>query len=126
MKSYDFELITVGGGLGGSALAKKMAENGARVLVVERERHFSDRIRGEWVASRGSESLVKERRRADGELGGLRWIHRRHSSPFAGASEGTAPSSLTLFDKKGQGLSGERHGDQNPCVAPFPSTVDRV
>ena len=46
MKSYDFDLITVGGGLGGSTLGKKMAENGARVLVVERERRFSDLISG--------------------------------------------------------------------------------
>jgi flavin-dependent dehydrogenase len=33
MKSYDFDLITVGGGLGGSALAKNMEENGAYVLI---------------------------------------------------------------------------------------------
>ncbi len=53
MKRCDFDLITVGGGLGGSALAKKIAESGARVLVVERERQFSDRIRGEWMAPWG-------------------------------------------------------------------------
>ena len=53
MKSYDFDLITVGGGLGGSALAKNMAEIGVRVLVLERERQFSDRVRGEWLAPWG-------------------------------------------------------------------------
>jgi flavin-dependent dehydrogenase len=53
MKSYDFDLITVGGGLGGSLLAKNMAESSARVLVIERERQFSDRIRGEWIAPWG-------------------------------------------------------------------------
>lgn len=53
MKRCDFDLITVGGGLGGSALAKKMAESGARVLVVERERQFSDRIHGERMAPWG-------------------------------------------------------------------------
>jgi 2-polyprenyl-6-methoxyphenol hydroxylase-like FAD-dependent oxidoreductase len=42
-----YDIITVGGGLGGSALAKAMAESGARVLVVERERQFKDRVRGE-------------------------------------------------------------------------------
>src|SRR5438093_682427 len=42
MQSYD--IITVGGGLAGSALAKAMAERGARVLVVERETHFKDRV----------------------------------------------------------------------------------
>jgi len=50
-KTYD--IITVGGGLGGSALAKAMAEHGARVLVVERERQFKDRVRGEWMAPWG-------------------------------------------------------------------------
>jgi menaquinone-9 beta-reductase len=50
-KTYD--IITVGGGLGGSALAKAMAERGARVLVVERERQFKDRVRGEWMAPWG-------------------------------------------------------------------------
>jgi len=53
MEDYDFDLVTVGGGLGGSALAKKMAAHGARVLVLERERLFSDRIRGEWIAPWG-------------------------------------------------------------------------
>lgn len=45
--SYD--LIIVGGGLAGSALAAGMAETGARVLVLEREREFRDRVRGEGM-----------------------------------------------------------------------------
>jgi 2-polyprenyl-6-methoxyphenol hydroxylase-like FAD-dependent oxidoreductase len=53
VEQHNFDLITVGGGLGGSTLAKIMAEHGARVLVVERERQFSDRIRGEWIAPWG-------------------------------------------------------------------------
>ena len=36
----DYDLITVGGGLAGSALAKVMADAGARVLVLEQERTF--------------------------------------------------------------------------------------
>ena len=51
MKTYD--IVTVGGGLGGSALAKVMAERGARVLVVEREAHFKDRVRGEALSPWG-------------------------------------------------------------------------
>lgn len=43
--SYD--IVTIGGGLAGSALAKAMAENGVKVLVLERENEFRDRIRGE-------------------------------------------------------------------------------
>ncbi len=51
MQGYD--IVTVGGGLGGSALAKAMAERGARVLVVERETQFKDRVRGEALAPWG-------------------------------------------------------------------------
>jgi menaquinone-9 beta-reductase len=53
MAKYDYDVITVGGGLGGAALAKVLAEKGLRVLVVERERQFKDRIRGEWMAPWG-------------------------------------------------------------------------
>jgi len=49
MASDTYDIITVGGGLGGSALAKAMAEHGARVLVLERERQFKDRVRGEQM-----------------------------------------------------------------------------
>jgi 2-polyprenyl-6-methoxyphenol hydroxylase-like FAD-dependent oxidoreductase len=49
MTRVDYDLISVGGGLGGSALAKAMAEAGARVLVLERETRFKDRVRGEGM-----------------------------------------------------------------------------
>ena len=41
------DLIVVGGGVAGSSLARRMAADGARVLVLEREAEFRDRIRGE-------------------------------------------------------------------------------
>jgi 2-polyprenyl-6-methoxyphenol hydroxylase-like FAD-dependent oxidoreductase len=44
-----YDIITVGGGLGGATLAKALAEHGARVLVLERETHFKDRVRGEQM-----------------------------------------------------------------------------
>src|SRR5262245_36721512 len=53
MASGTYDIITVGGGLGGAALAKVMAEHGARVLVLEREKHFKDRVRGEQMTSWG-------------------------------------------------------------------------
>ena len=52
IKSYD--IVTIGGGLAGSALAKSGAERGYRVLVVERATEFKDRIRGEQLASWGA------------------------------------------------------------------------
>jgi len=45
-----YDIVTVGGGLGGSALARAMAARGARVLVLEREKQFKDRVRGEFLA----------------------------------------------------------------------------
>ena len=53
MASGIYDIITVGGGLGGAALAKAMAEHGARVLVLERETHFKDRVRGEGMHAWG-------------------------------------------------------------------------
>ena len=47
--SYDYDLIIIGGGVGGSALATGMAAAGARTLVLEAEESFRDRVRGEAV-----------------------------------------------------------------------------
>ena len=52
MERYD--IVTVGGGLGGAAVAKAMADHGARVLVLEREVSFKDRVRGEALAAWGA------------------------------------------------------------------------
>ena len=43
----------MGGGLGASALARATAQHGARVLVVEREERFRDRVRGEALSPWG-------------------------------------------------------------------------
>jgi 2-polyprenyl-6-methoxyphenol hydroxylase-like FAD-dependent oxidoreductase len=48
-----YDVVTIGGGIGGAVLAKVMAERGHRVLVVERERQFRDRVRGEALAPWG-------------------------------------------------------------------------
>jgi menaquinone-9 beta-reductase len=45
--STTYDVAIAGGGLGGAALAKSMAERGASVLVIEHERQFKDRVRGE-------------------------------------------------------------------------------
>jgi menaquinone-9 beta-reductase len=48
-----FDLVTVGGGIGGSALAISMARQGARVMVLERESQFRERVRGEALTPWG-------------------------------------------------------------------------
>ncbi len=49
----DHDLIVVGGGIGGSALAATMAAAGRSVLVLEKTEVFEDQVRGEWMAPWG-------------------------------------------------------------------------
>jgi 2-polyprenyl-6-methoxyphenol hydroxylase-like FAD-dependent oxidoreductase len=49
----DYDVVIVGGGLGGAALAIAMSREGKRVLVIESEARFRDRVRGEQLASWG-------------------------------------------------------------------------
>lgn len=51
MQSYD--LIIVGGGIGGSALAAVMAQAGRSVLLLEQSEVYEDKVRGEWIAPWG-------------------------------------------------------------------------
>ena len=53
MNSLQFELVTVGGGLGASAFALSMAKQGLRVLILEKEAQFRDRVRGEYICPWG-------------------------------------------------------------------------
>jgi 2-polyprenyl-6-methoxyphenol hydroxylase-like FAD-dependent oxidoreductase len=49
----DFDIIVVGGGLGGSSFGIAMARHGANILVLEQELLFRDRVRGEFLAPWG-------------------------------------------------------------------------
>jgi menaquinone-9 beta-reductase len=51
LRTYD--LIIVGGGIGGSALAIVMARAGKSVLLLEQSEVYEDRVRGEWIAPWG-------------------------------------------------------------------------
>lgn len=45
----DYDLICIGGGIAGASLGRALALRGARVLIIERETHFRDRVRGEAI-----------------------------------------------------------------------------
>ena len=49
----DYDLVIVGGGIGGSALATVMARAGRSVLLLEQSEIYEDRVRGEWIAPWG-------------------------------------------------------------------------
>lgn len=51
MQSYD--LIVIGGGIAGSAMASVMTRAGRSVLLLEQSEAFKDRVRGEWMAPWG-------------------------------------------------------------------------
>lgn len=53
MIASSYDLVTVGGGIGGAVLGKVMAEHGARVLILEKDRVFKDRVRGDAMAPWG-------------------------------------------------------------------------
>lgn len=47
--STNYDVAVAGGGLGGAALARSLAEHGVKVLLIEHERQFKDRVRGEMM-----------------------------------------------------------------------------
>jgi 2-polyprenyl-6-methoxyphenol hydroxylase-like FAD-dependent oxidoreductase len=49
----QYDLIIIGGGIGGSALATVMARSGAKVLLLEKSTVYEDHVRGEWIAPWG-------------------------------------------------------------------------
>jgi len=54
MAATAYDIITVGGGIAGASLAKAMAERGAKVLVLEQDAVFRDRVRGEAIMPWGT------------------------------------------------------------------------
>lgn len=53
----DVDVIVVGGGVAGAAVATNLARRGRRVVVMEREKAFRDRVRGELMYAWGAEEV---------------------------------------------------------------------
>ena len=86
MTASRYDIVTIGGGLGASALARAMAERGAKVLVLEQERRFRDRVRGEYVCPWG----VAEAK----ELGIFETLRRNCACELPWADLGFGPRNL--------------------------------
>ena len=54
MTPSRFDIVTVGGGMAASAFGAAMAKHGARVLILEKETKFRDRVRGEYLVPWGA------------------------------------------------------------------------
>lgn len=97
MPAQNYDIITVGGGIAASALARAMAERGARVLVLERETKFKDRVRGEGLVCWGGGEAR--------ELGIYELLRKKcaHEVPFVESGMGrrdlttTTPQRLPLL-----------------------------
>ncbi len=51
--TQHYDLIIIGGGIGGSALAINMVQSGASILLLEKSTVYEDLVRGEWIAPWG-------------------------------------------------------------------------
>src|ERR1700754_4464999 len=84
MQSHD--LIIVGGGIGGSALAIVMARAGRSVLLLEQSEGYQDRVRGEWIAPWGVDEVKRL-----GLYDLLRGVGGHHVARHATFDEGRDP-----------------------------------
>ena len=57
--SDQFDIVIVGGGIGGGALATALARRGVSVLVLEKSTVYRDLVRGEWIAPWGVVELKR-------------------------------------------------------------------
>ncbi len=55
----DYDIIVVGGGIAGGAMAATMAEAGYKVLLLEKSTAYADGVRGEWISNWGVQEVKR-------------------------------------------------------------------
>jgi menaquinone-9 beta-reductase len=53
MRAKDPDVVVVGAGIAGASIAAVLARGGLEVLLLERQRTYRDRVRGEYMAPWG-------------------------------------------------------------------------
>lgn len=54
------DFVVVGGGIAGSAMATVLARVGLHALMLERQKAYRDRVRGETMPAWGTKPLARE------------------------------------------------------------------
>lgn len=110
----NYDIITIGGGIAGSTLSRRLAAHGLRVLVLERERGFRDRVRGEgilpWGVTEAKTLGIYELLR-DGCGHEVQWWHT-HS----GASSSVIRRDLAATTSHGTGLLNFYHPEMQEVL----------
>ena len=63
LRTNNPDVVVVGGGIAGASIATVLARGGAEVLLLERQRGYRDRVRGEYMAPWGSAGSTGSRPR---------------------------------------------------------------
>jgi len=106
LPSRSFDVVVVGGGIGGASLAVVLAQAGMNVALVERTREYKDRVHGEALAPWG----VSEARRL-GLLDVLLERARAHWLPIWTSYDGgeAKHSEIGLVDPHGESILSFHH-----------------
>jgi len=96
--SAGYDIVIVGGGIAGGALAATLARGGVSVAVLERDHEPVDRVRGEFMALWGVSELEKLGLRAVLEAGG--GIYSQRNVPYDENTPGEQALAYALVYKQ--------------------------
>jgi 2-polyprenyl-6-methoxyphenol hydroxylase-like FAD-dependent oxidoreductase len=118
MQGTNPDVVVVGAGIAGASIAAVLARGGLEVLLIERQRTYRDRVRGEYMAPWG----VLEARAAGLETV-LRSTHAVDARYFVGYDELVAPSAAETAKRDASTILPGVHG---PLCASHPGACQAL